>query len=167
MRIVRLEWYEVLGGSTIGLHRQIEAMRIHPQSERRYTADRWGRDVESALAEVAVAKSLGIYWNMSVNTGKAPDVGRYQVRHTERQDGKLIIRPRDADDGIYILVTGQAPDYQIHGWIVGSAGKSVGKPWNPDGKEPAYWVDRGRLNSIENLLSYMSEVVDARKGNRT
>jgi hypothetical protein len=42
----------------------------------------------------------------------------------------LLLHANDKDDRKYILVTGTAPNYQVHGWILGA-----------DGKHPKYYKE--------------------------
>lgn len=152
MTEVRLEWFEVLMGATTGMHRRIQSMKLHPRSERDYTNDRWGRDIESALAEVAVGKSLKMYWPGSIDVGSDPDVGKLQVRHTELSNGHLIVRPRDSDLHTFVLVTGRMGIYQVHGWITGEEAKRIGDVRDPAGREPAHWINSGQLHPLNTLL---------------
>lgn len=72
--------------ATVGINRHIESL-IRGIYRNPYGADSglgvWDSDIEAAGAEIAVAKSLAIYWGGGINTFKDADVGyRYQVRHT-------------------------------------------------------------------------------------
>jgi hypothetical protein len=86
--------------------------------------DRWGCDIEAAAAELAVAKQIGVFWGGDVNTFKKADIGRnWQVRHSRYPNGKLIVRPEDSNQDVFILVVGLIPQFTICGWIRGVEAK--------------------------------------------
>lgn len=106
--------------------------------------------VQSAAAEIAVAKALNQYWGAGVTQGDQADVGsNIEVRWTRHENGKLMIRPKDKDDRPYILVRGIAPDFEIVGWIYGREGKQDCWKRDPDGKGPVYMVPEEALKSLE------------------
>jgi hypothetical protein len=45
------------------------------------------------------------------------------VRTRSKHGHDLILRHGDKDDRKYILVTGTAPKYEVHGWILGADAK--------------------------------------------
>jgi hypothetical protein len=103
----------------IGTERRLVALRGGLQSStgvRPETA--WQIDIEGAGAELAFAKALGWYWDGQLGgTGHhRPDVGQVHVRQTTRTTGHLLIRPRFDVPGVYALVTGSLPRYQVRGW---------------------------------------------------
>lgn len=85
-----------------------------------------------ALGELVVAKALGAYWNPRIDGPdrlRDPerlygDVLGYQVRATERDDGRLILHDEDRDRAVFVLVTGAPPRLYIRGWIYGADGKA-------------------------------------------
>jgi hypothetical protein len=108
--------------ATVGVMRTISSLA----RDKSNTKDKnfgWHSDIEGALAECALAKWQGVFWDGGINTFKAPDVGLMQVRHTPYTDGHLIVRTADKDDERYALVTGQFGTYHIHGWCYGSFAK--------------------------------------------
>jgi len=107
-------------------------------------------DVMGTCGEMAVAKLLGKYWPPSVNTfHSVADIGEHiEVRTRSRDDGELIVRPNDALDRWYVLVTGQAPEMVVRGYIAGF--EAVRDEWvqNPGGHRPAWFVPQSALKPI-------------------
>ena len=134
--------------ATVGAMREISSYKSRFTNPVQNKDFGWHIDIEAACAEVALAKHLGVFWDGSVGTGKAIDVGKYQVRHTPRENGALIIRPRDSDFEQFVLVTGVAPDFIIRGWILGVDGKVQKYLRDPNGKFPAYFVPQSDLKAI-------------------
>lgn len=124
MNTVVLNQNEIYIASIIGVRRNITSINSPECNKVKNKDFGWHIDIEAACAELAVAKYLNLYWDFSVNTFKKPDVGNYQVRHTQKKDGRLIIREKDGDDERYYLVTGTSPAYSIVGWIVGREAKA-------------------------------------------
>lgn len=122
------------------------------------TQDYWSADIEGAAAELVVAKWLGKYWSGVASDAFQDlegDVGKFQVRHTTRRDGSLIIRNRDKNEAIFILVVGVYPTYTITGWITGEDAKQ--ERFLRGAPHPAYFVpqadllDPGELEMIVKL----------------
>ena len=128
-----------------GCLRRIAAIKHGRQhSNGTPTIDLWGMDIEGAAAELVVAKWLGKYWN-SVADDPAQldgDVGCYQVRHTKHTNGCLILREGDKQ-GVYVLVVGQYPNYQIVGWLEAKTGMQ--QHYLRSGERPAYFVPQEDL----------------------
>jgi hypothetical protein len=150
---VKLEPYEFEMAARVGFVRRIrltikgfDSSYFNPNQ-----SEAWGTDIEAACAELAVAKSLNVFWDGSVGTFKKPDVGPYQVRHTVRHDRSLIVRPKDADDEIYIFVTGSAPQFKLRGWLRGNEAKRDQFQRNPNSQAPAWFVPSSRLRDMEIL----------------
>lgn len=113
--------------------------------------DGWGVHIEGAAGECAVAKALGAYW-AGKGTFRGGDVGDLQVRTSERDDARLIIRPDDPPAAIFVLVTGKAPRFDVRGWIRAHDAKR--REWwsDPNGKGFAYWVPARALRDIGHLV---------------
>lgn len=150
---VKLEWYEMIEGAHCGLLRKIENMRKYP-SVRSVAGDEWQNHIEGACAEVAVSKYLNVYWPASVNTMFSPDMGKYEVRCRSNHNWDLIVREKDADDLMVILVTGSAPNFIIRGWI--RAGEAKQAKWIKDYgnyQRPAYFVPQSALKPLERRVA--------------
>lgn len=125
-----------------------------------------GRDLQGALAELAVSKSLKLPWDgkwLPIATWdswklEGNDVGKLEVRSTDRVDGRLILHPSDKDFSPYLLVTSDLhPTYKLIGWIYGMDGK-VDKYWRNNVPRPCYMVPQSNLRSIEDLLEILEKL---------
>jgi hypothetical protein len=125
---VTLEWYETELAIDVGVRRSVSSWK----KNRKHSAglkptSLFDLDVRGAAAECAVAKALGIYWDGSVDTFKTKaDLGEnIEIRSTKTNPPKLIVRPNDGAEKIYVCVQdewleGQRPTYLIHGWMTGT-----------------------------------------------
>ena len=147
MNEVILAKYEILMAAEVGMRRKIISLDSPDTLKETNDNLRWQIDIEGACAELAVAKHLNLYWDGSVNTFKKPDVGEYQVRHTTRNNGRLIVRQKDADNEVYILVTGLAPVFNVVGWMVG--GEAKADKYKMD--DYSWFVPQSELKSIAEL----------------
>ena len=149
---VTLSFHEVYMAATIGVARMLASMKRGETNKVQNKDFGWHTDIESACAELAVAKHLGVFWDGSINTFKAPDIGRnIQVRHTQHKNGCLILRGADSPSEVYILVTGYHPKYEIRGYIKGEDGMRPEFLRDPNGKFPAWFVPQYNLISATNL----------------
>lgn len=112
-------------------------------------------DVNGAGAEMALAKYLNVFWSFSVNTFKREaDVGTLEVRSSDRHDYNLLLRPGDAQDSSWVLVTGRVEDrlYRIQGWARGSAIMTPDYWREIDNGRPGCWIYPSRLLSSPQSL---------------
>lgn len=149
---VTLNSYELAQAGTTGLLRNIAALKRGYKNKNENA--NWQNHVEGACGEVAVAKLLGKYWGGSINTFKEGgdlDSTGWEVRTRSSHQYDLIIRKDDADDRVFILVTGNAPNYQVHGWILAADGKRP--KWLKDygGHGEAYFVPKDALRRLGDL----------------
>jgi len=105
----------------------------------------WQISIEGALAEMALAKHLGLYWSKGKVGCK--DVGPHQCRSSQRDDRRLILHDRDCDTDRYYFVTGKNGEYWIRGWIMGKDGKKDEFKDDPCGGRPAYFVPTSVLKT--------------------
>ena len=147
---VELTLFELEMGAIVGSKRRADSISKKRKGHKRGS---WDKDVEGALGELAVCKAIGTYWNGSVNTFKdLADVGdNIEVRHTELDSGKLIIRPGDNPESLYVLVTGSAPTYDVKGWIKGDDGMKQKFMMNPGGAGIAFFVPVKNLKQMKTL----------------
>ena len=106
---------------------------------------------ESAAAEMAVARSLGIMdFKPTANTFKSmADVAEnIEVKWTSWTDGHLIVTPKDRDTDIAVLVVGDCPKFKVIGWIPMVIAK---KPRFKHSKMDAWWISQINLQPIETL----------------
>ena len=147
---VQLTMGELFGAACIGVRRQCQA--VYRQARTTYGSkpnEAWQCQIEGACGEMAVAKHLGRFWSGNLGDLDAADVGHLQVRTTSHDAGCLIVHPEDADDGVFILVTGLAPHFVLRGWMLGRDAKKDAF-WK-DGPRPAYFVPQGLLLPIGEL----------------
>ena len=147
---IKLKNYEIFIAAMVGARRTISGF-TRDKSGQQDPNWGWHSDIEGAAGEMAVAKALNIYYDGSVGTFKAPDVGEFQVRHSERPEGSLIVRENDSSSEIFILVTGKAPNYVVRGYILGLDAKKERFIRNPNGKTPAWFVPQNSLQPIRDL----------------
>ena len=150
---VTLMTYEVMQAALVGLMRQISSMKKNFNISHGLSKRNWDIDIEGACGEMAVAKALNVYWDGSVDKFKSGgDIGsRLQVRTTTHPNGRLIVRDIDDESHIFLLVTGNAPEYILRGWTMGGEAKQEKYLDSPAGRPPAYFVPISDLFEIENL----------------
>ena len=142
-------------GSHIATQQTLEAIGRGAQNHHGMTGHGWTEGIEATCAEIAVAKYLGVYY-MGGGFYKKPDVaGNVQVRWASSHYYQLIVRPMDPDDDIYVFVTGEAPNYRLHGFIKGSDAKREDRLDAPNSRPAAYFVPTKELISIDTLSQYV------------
>jgi len=132
--IVELEWYEYKMAAQVGLDRKVQSI-LNGHKDRYGSV--WtpisdvGWSVVSAVAECAVAKALGMYWDGSINTFSRPDLGDYEIKaqlhHTidpNKHSNFLVIKPNAPDDLLHVLVLVHSNTrYEVVGFIKASDAK--------------------------------------------
>ena len=146
---------EILAAVVVAAQRKItsDRRRANGNESRRaehYEETRtWDQEIESTLAEVAVARWRNRYWMGSNFNGThaGKDAGSSQVRWTPHDTGHLIIYQEDADDDPYVFVTGRSPTMLIVGWLYGHEAK-LEQYWRTDVKCPSWWVPQHDLRPV-------------------
>lgn len=113
--------------------------------EYRQTIDRLG-----AISELAVSEYLGLEWSGCKGIGLS-DVSGFEVRSTQRKDGKdyyLYIRDNDKD-GIYVFCVVDAPQVVIAGWSTATKVRKDGRLLYEDTK--CYGLPRKDLYPMDLL----------------
>ena len=152
MNTIKLTKPELMVAGLVGNMRSISSLGNLVQNKHSPTDSQWQIDVDGAAAEMAFAKWMNVYYEPSVNTFKAPDVGVMQVRSTKHEHGKLIIRANDKKDEIVVLVINRMPTYTMAGWIRTNDAKQDKYLYDPNGKgAPAWMVPQVNLNKMEDL----------------
>ena len=152
MMLVELTPAEVLQGAQAGIMRQTK--NIHQKLKPAYgasTENDWQLHVEGCLGEMVVAKYLNRFWQGAVGVPHHGDIGRLEVRTSNRETARLIVHDRDLSDSIFILVTGRNGSYNIRGWIRGEEAKQSRFWKDPVGGRPAYFVPQSELIEIGKL----------------
>ncbi len=150
---VKLTRAEVSMASHIGCLRQIESLAQGLQDKHDMDPkDGWGIHIEGACGELVVAKTGNLHWDGSVNSfHTSADVGEFHVRTRSRHDYELLVRDDDEDEGIYILVTGYAPNYVVRGWQYGKECKQDQYKKGHGGRKPAYFYPQNKLRDMGDL----------------
>ena len=154
---ITLTNYEMKMAGFVAVQREADTLFDKKQPRWGQTENIWQAMVEGTLAEYAVAKALDICWDGGVGTFTLPDAGPFQVRHTERANGKMLLHPSDKDDEICVLVVGNYGTYTLHGWAVIGDVKLPEYWWDPKGGRPCYFVPREALRPMEELRSIINE----------
>ena len=147
---VNLNGDEMLAAATHACLRRITALgKGRQQTYGKPTVEPWGMEVEACAAELLVAKTLGVYWHLTTEAfhDLPGDCGNVQVRHTMREDGRLILHEHDPDGARFVLVVGAYPNQRIVGWIYARDGKSQSFWWDGTGR-PAYFVPKEYLRPM-------------------
>lgn len=144
MTDVTLTSIELLVASQVGSMRRVTSLK-DGHAERKHTEkDGWTLNIDGAMAEMAFAKHMNIYWSAANRSFKEPDVGDWQVRSTNHPNGHLIIRPNDTDGDIrYALVVTNPPCFSIAGFML-SAEARTNKYWRQD----SWWVPQSELTKM-------------------
>lgn len=147
---VTLSTSEIMMAANVGMRRNAAAIieQRRPRFPERYPGELWAFHIESACAEISVARTLGLYWNGSINTFHVPDLpNQIEVRWSKLPS--LKVRPDD-DGVIVVSVTGQCPQYRIAGWCYSNFAKR--SEWASSTAPLCYFVPHARLDPIESLL---------------
>lgn len=154
--VIHLEWYECELVIHVGGHRQTESLKRNlnhwPTTAQSIKA--LYNHIESAGAEKAVAKLLNIDWPASINCFNqgVADVGRNtEVRYRTKDEYDLLVRPRDPDERIYVLVRGALPDYEIIGWMRGQEAKQDRFLSNPGGNGECFLIPETELHAMSDF----------------
>jgi hypothetical protein len=153
MMNVTLTDYELVQAAMTGMLRQVSAIKRKYKST--LVGKEWQAHIEGACGEVAVAKAMGRYWGGSVNTFKSGgdlDSTGWEVRTRSDHAYNLIVRDNDADERVFILVTGQAPNYQVRGWLKAADAKREEWKKNYGGHGFAYFVPNSELREMGDLI---------------
>ena len=147
--IIRLNENELIMAANVGVRRQAASLQKNLRDMHGADPSKgWLLHIEGACGELAFAKAMNWFWNGSVNTFKLPDVGNVQVRTRSKDNYELIIRKNDT--GVFVLVTGVAPRYEVHGWF---NTLHVRDEWLKDhgGREKAFFVPQAELYPLATL----------------
>ena len=152
MREVELTPSEYSMAAYVGQRRHVNSLlrgRTDYQSEGNKDR-RWGNDVEAALAECAVCKLFGVFWNGNMMAPDNGDIGRTEVK-VARQGDRLIVQPKNRTDAPYVLVWGwRGRVYTVVGWIWGHEAKETDL-FDPNGGMPAHFIDPDSLYPMEDF----------------
>lgn len=152
-RAVTLTHTEMLAGSLVGVARQTQALDEGLKSRGFMPASKqWGIHIIGALGEMAAAKALDVYFGSTVGTfHDQPDLKGLEVRTRSKHSYDLLVRPDDADDVPYVLVTGTGPEFHVWGWMTGAECKQDRWSKTHGNRPPAFFVPKEHLHDLEDL----------------
>lgn len=157
MKII-LSLEEIAMAASIAVHRGIDAIRHNRKNQHGFIGNGWTENIEGYGAELAVAKALNIYYGAGAGKGfKDADISeKIQVRWASQENYRLIVRGADKAEYVYVLVTGEAPEYDIKGFMPGHIVKQDKYFSNPgNGRPDAWWVPQSDLKPIELINDYI------------
>ena len=147
--VITLTGLEIGIAAGIGCTRQIESRSKGRVDHSGKVELLWEYDINGAIGEYVVAKSLNVFPDVRLGTFKLPDIGKLQVRTTLYDNGCLLVRTRDSSDDLFALVVGvsnQLFTYRIAGCLRGD--EAMQPQWLTDkgnGREPQYFVPQSAL----------------------
>jgi hypothetical protein len=112
--------------------------------------------IRGAHCEVAASIMLNLYWRPNIGEIKKRDVGGLvEVRSTVLETGRLIVKPRDADDAPFVLIVADmdALKFRFGGWTFARDAKLW--PLNPDYGDPAHYVEQSELMGRPDLMFWL------------
>jgi len=150
---VKLSLQEVYVGASAGIVRRISGIARGGTETNNCPVDGgWQRDIEGALAEMALAKHFGLFWS-GIEKINAGDVGEYEVKHSSHNKARLLV-PLNNDrlDNWFWLVTGLHGSYTIHGCMLGRDAMQERYVDEPVPKRPCYCVPQSDLKPTPEVL---------------
>lgn len=131
--------------------------RINDDDVERSWLRRTLDEIVGAAGEVAVAKMIGKFYIQPFEMSRKdyPDVHQYNVRATYRDEGSLIIRPKDEEtpNRVHILAIGNGQIMRVWGGIRAGDAQRLGRRMAPGGRPAAWFVSREDLPPVDELLS--------------
>lgn len=155
---ITLSWDDVSWATEVGCARQIQALKENRHDAFGFTGDGWQVHIEGACGELAFARVTNRSWDSSLGRfrGQGGDAsspfGDLQIRTRSKPWYDLLIRPDAEPDDIYVLVTGTAPTYRVHGAIRAGRGMRPEYLQTYAGRAEAYFVPQHALRSITPLI---------------
>lgn len=125
----------------------------HATVRSRNWLTRYKDELMGALGELAVAQWFGMP-NFKPPLGtfhSIPDCNGVEVRSTDIETGRLIVRDNDPSDRAYVLCLVRGPDVVLAGWMVGRDAKHNQWLSNPHGYRPCWMVPRAALLPMHEL----------------
>lgn len=149
---IEISQREYQWASYAGIIRQEEAKENRRRNAHGLTKDT-NEHIVGAVGEFIASLALGVPWRGPGMFRGDDLVGGYQVRSSERIDGQLILRPKDPDNSIFVLVVGGPLKWYVPGWILGKDGKQK-EFWDSPGyggRPSAYFIPQLALKPIKDL----------------
>jgi len=142
--------------AVVGIKRHIQALAHNLQDRHGADPDRgWQNHVEGACGEAAYALARGLPVELTIGTFRQQaDFGdKCEVRTRSKHHYDLIVRRDDDPQKYYVLVTGVAPTYRVHGWISGADARRPDWVRAYGSREPAWFVPQRALHPFPPRLA--------------
>ncbi len=168
---IQLTVSEIMQGALVGIMRVVVCIKNKLKDKAGEDGYSWERHIEGALAEMALAKHLQMYWG-GRGSITSSDVGDFEVRNTANHGYKLIMHPDprnprhvplrdgkgDSYESTFWLVTGKMGFYIIQGLISGQDGQRD-EFWSEreGGRRSAYFIPQSALTKPQSLLDQGEE----------
>jgi len=149
---ISLTWPEIMLGVDAGVMRRVYALKSNKRGVYGASDESaWDNDINGAIAELACAKWANVFWSGHVGITTAPDVGPWQVRSKIVRGHRLVVRPTDEDNAVFVSALVQIPSVFLCGWLFGHEAKKEQwlKTYPP--KPPMYFIEDQHLKSM-NIL---------------
>jgi hypothetical protein len=157
MVTITLTHDEIHLAAIAGVMRRIDSMKAGLTNRKQSDSSDWDIDIDGACAELAVAKALNIFWFGHMRSFKGPDVGRLHVRSTRHAHGHLIIKDNDEEEGVYMLVINECPEFRLVGGISAKRAKREFNPVpNKVGPGHSFWVPQDKLSDADAILTFFN-----------
>ena len=144
---ISLTTEEIELGASAGVRRRIRRIE-EGRKDFVSTPDGFQRDIDGALAELAFAKALGLFWGGLGGRGAA-DVGRdFEIRTSHNQGASMIVRDYDSDAARFVLILGGSQDFEVVGWMFGRECKSSEWLRRPNAETAAFFVPQDALRPM-------------------
>ena len=161
---MRLEQFECQFAGLVGLHRQIESIFSNrkPQFPEQFPNQMFATHVVGAMAELYVAKYLGVEWEGHINHFSQPDLvlkkgtkrAWIEVRYTPKRSD-IKVKSSDPDHAIIVGVTGEVPDFRIMGYVRASTVRDSYPATSPAPGKPACFAPPEAHAPIERLKEWL------------
>jgi hypothetical protein len=148
--VITLSASEMMLAAQAGVMRTVQNLVQGTVGAHGSETNDWSMSIEGALAEWAASKALGIHWP-GKGQMRGADAGNLQIRSTRNPAGSLILHRGDRDEDLFILMVGQASQWEPKGWIRAASGKQ-GQFWRTDIRSPAFLVPQSELMPMVDLI---------------
>lgn len=149
--MIELTPSEVALAAQIGSRRFIES-KFSDRKEKIGASDGWNNNIEGALAEVAFAKDMNLWFDPNLGKFGEPDVDDWHVRSTKHEHGHLCIHPKE-NSGKFVLLVGQFNQWEVKGWIAAEHARQEKyfRTMRSDRPVACYWIPQNKLKIIEKI----------------
>jgi hypothetical protein len=152
---VKLSPVECKVAAFVGKWRNRLSLETKQNRRRDSTQTDEDMNIEAVGAEMATAKWLNVYPELSPTDGELPKwdliyMGKkIDVKRNHLRDGDLLV-PFLNTDVTYLLVCGSMPSYWLTGWLPGQHVEALGR-WEDLSRGPCWKVTPDRLINITHL----------------